>query len=123
MICTKDNKYREHYSKEDEIKANDLNIGTIVQNEVKRLGKRANLNHIEVREVTDMSALFHNLDFDGDIYLWDVSNVVDMSGMFAHSTFDGDISHWNVSNVKKHDHCFDDSPLMYQPNKQPKFNP
>ena len=123
MISTKDNKYRKHYPKEDEIKANDFNVGAIVKDEVKRLGKHANLNHIDVSQVTDMSALFHKLDFDGDIFLWDVSNVVDMSGMFANSSFDGDISHWNVGKVKNHNHCFDCSPLEKQPEKQPKFIP
>lgn len=121
MISTKDNKNRKHVSPEEDIKANDLNVGLIVKDEVKRLGRKANLNHIDVSEVTDMSALFHKLDFDGDIYLWDVGNVIDMSGMFANSTFDGDISHWNVSKVKNHDQCFDGSPLEHDPNRQPKF--
>lgn len=120
---TNDNKYRKHYPKEDEIKADDLNIGSIVKDEVKQLGKNANLNHIDVSQVTDMSALFHKLDFDGDIYLWDVSNVIDMSGMFANSTFNGDISHWDVGKVKNHNQCFEGSPLDKQPQKRPKFNP
>ena len=124
VVCTKKGAaIRKHCSMEEDIKADDSNIRSIVEKEIGRLGRNANLNHIDVSAVTDMSALFNNLDFNGDIYLWDVRNVIDMSGMFANSTFDGDISHWIVDKVKKHEHCFDNSPLANQPDKQPKFKP
>lgn len=150
-MCVSSGKFREKYhlhdSCEDSIKANDDNIREIVEKEISRLGETANLNHIDVSGVKDMSGLFRNLDFNGDIYQWDVFNVTDMSGMFEYSTFDGDISYWDVSNVedmtdmfnhskfkgdishwdvrkvKKHDCCFDGSPLEKQTEKQPKFNP
>jgi len=139
-----------HKSDENPIKASDDNIQKIVDMEISRLSclsESVNLNHIDVSEVTDMSGLFRRLDINVDVFLWDTHNVVDMSGMFEYSTFDGDISYWDVSNVedmtdmfnhskfkgdishwdvskvKKHDCCFDGSPLEKQPNKQPKFNP
>ena len=110
-----------HY--EEVIKATDDTIRDILKEEIKRLGENADLDHIDVSEVTNMSYLFLNSHFNGYIETWDVCNVTDMTGMFINSKFDGNISNWNVSNVKKHDCCFNGSPLEKQPAKQPKFNP
>ena len=94
---------------EQTIKATNKTIKQIVEQEVHRLGNNADLNHIDVSEVTDMSNLFdfidQELEFDEDlqkwdISQWDVSNVVNMEGMFANSLFNGDISNWDVSNVR-----------------------
>ncbi|MDD7498889.1 BspA family leucine-rich repeat surface protein, partial [Fibrobacter sp.] len=52
-----------------------------------------------VSDVSNMSGLFYGSNFNGDISKWDVSSVTDMSYMFAESKFFGDISKWNVSNV------------------------
>lgn len=104
------------------IQATNDNIRSIVRAEIKQ-DAHADLNLIDVSAVTNLSYLFLNSPFDGDISTWDVSNVTDMTGMFMKSKFSGNISHWNVSKVTKHAMCFDDSPLMNQPDKQPKFNP
>lgn len=112
------NKTRRSYYKET---ANDENIKTIVDGEIKSHGVFANLNNIDVENVYDMSDLFYGKDFNGNISGWDVSNVKNMCRMFYGSTFNGDISHWNVCNVKYHAEFCDNSPLANRPDKQPKF--
>src|SRR5690554_2017686 len=85
---------------EKRIVANDENIIDVVKSEIERLGNDADLNHIDVSQVTDMWSLFEGSDFNGDISKWDVGNVWDMSWMFAGSQFNQDISSWDVGNVK-----------------------
>lgn len=85
---------------EKTIIATNETIKEIVKSEIERLGNNADLNHIDVSQVTDMSHLFEESEFDGDISNWDVSNVTNMEYMFYSSFFDGDISKWHVSSVK-----------------------
>lgn len=59
----------------------------------------ADLNYIDISDVSNMSYLFSSLRFNGDISKWDVSNVKDMSNMFNFSNFNQDISMWNISKV------------------------
>ena len=71
-----------------------------------------NLNWIDTSDVTDMSELFAEWNFNADISKWNVSNVTNMHGMFRGNlfgirardfsvmqTFNRDISKWDVSNV------------------------
>jgi surface protein len=52
-------------------------------------------------QVTDMSYLFGNTDFQGDIGYWDTSNVTSMAFMFAGAEqFNQDISGWDTSKVE-----------------------
>lgn len=67
---------------------------------INRQGVRTSLNHIDVSGIKDMSNLFENSLFNGDISQWDVSGVETMHSMFRMSIFEGDISEWNVKNVK-----------------------
>ena len=79
--------------------ATDKTINDIVKREIKKYGPNANLNHIDVSNVTNMENMFEGSRFNGDISHWDVSNVTNMNGMFCDSKFNGDISNWDVSNV------------------------
>jgi surface protein len=57
----------------------------------------------------DVSLMFSDSKFNGDISHWDVLNVKCMSYMFENSYFNGDISKWDVSNVEQMEHMFSDS--------------
>ena len=85
---------------EKKIVVNDGNVRYVVRAEIKRLGNKADLNHIDVSGVTDMWSLFNSSNFNGDISKWDVSNVEHMGAMFFNSKFNQDISKWDVSNVE-----------------------
>ena len=73
----------------------------MIKDEISKNGVNCSLNHIDVSEITDMTAMFYDSDFMGDISKWDVSNVTNMEGMFyGCKSFNQDISNWDVSNVK-----------------------
>jgi hypothetical protein len=63
---------------------------------VKVLGKKCNLNWIDISGIDDMSRMFMYSSFNGDISRWDVAHVIKMDYMFYNSEFNGDISSWNV---------------------------
>ena len=72
--------------------------------------KNADLNDIDVSEITDMSRLFMDLRWDIcniDISKWNVSKVTNMSNMFNLCFyFDCDLSSWDVSKVENMDFMF-----------------
>ena len=69
----------------------------IVYKRMKERGRYANLNDIYTGDITDMSYLFDDSSFNGDISNWDVSNVTDMNHMFDWSDFDKNISDWKIN--------------------------
>ena len=79
----------------------------LIKRRMKEQGPRCDLNDIDVSRIKDMSLLFDNSPFDGDISKWDVSSVEDMFAMFYDSQFKGDISQWNVRNVECMDSMFE----------------
>lgn len=107
------NRYLSNKIKAFDIKATDETIHKIVKDELDRLGHYADLNHIDVSEVTNMDSLFgcdqfglddlgpKYKDLNPDISRWDVSNVKDMWGMFKKcKNFNQDLSRWDVSSVE-----------------------
>ena len=74
---------------------------TIIKQELERQGPDADLNHIDVSEIRDMSTLFVHLKIKNiKIDSWDVSNVTNMDNMFHNCyEFNSDLSRWDVSNV------------------------
>ena len=56
-----------------------------VSNEQEALEKYGDISNWNVSNVTDMSDMFNDTEFNGDISKWDVSNVTDMSDMFINS--------------------------------------
>ena len=131
------NYYNYHPKTRDELKE-------LVNKLIEERGDEADLNDIDTSEITDMTTLFYNSKFNGDIsnwnvsnvkymmYMfhnskftgengdisnWDVSNVKDMMYMFCDSKFNGDISNWNVSNVVDMSYMFNGNPLEKNPPK------
>ena len=93
LIIKKGNNYKYYPETKEELK-------DIILKRIKEEGNEVDLNDIDVSKITDMSSLFEDTDFNGDISKWDVSNVTNMSYMFYGCiSFNQDISTWNVSNV------------------------
>ena len=72
----------------------------LINETTKKEGWKCDLNFIDVSKIKDMTHVFCQSEFNGDISRWDVSNVRVMDGMFLDSDFNGDISKWDVSNVR-----------------------
>ena len=92
----------------------------IIKQRIEQEGDEVDLNDIDVLEITDMHGLFLDLDFNGDISEWDVSNVTNMTNMFYRcEKFNQDISKWDVSNVKDMSYMFDNCSI--EEKYKPKF--
>ena len=81
-------------------------LENIISQATKLFGNKCDINWIDVSSITDMSYLFYESRFNGDISKWDVSNVINMNNMFIGSEFNSDISNWDVSNVTGMDYMF-----------------
>jgi surface protein len=88
------------------IAKNKQHLQNLIDAEIFQSGNDCDLNHIDTSSIADMSYMFAQMAFNGDISQWDVSNVTTMERMFFNARFDGDISNWNVSNVRDMDHMF-----------------
>ena len=99
-LIIKKNKYNYFPQTNEELKA-------IIKKRIKEEGKKVDLNDIDTSKITDMSHLFENTNFNGDISNWNVSNVKNMNSIFAScKKFNSDISSWDVSNVTNMSYMF-----------------
>ena len=72
----------------------------IVDDRIEKEGNECDLNDIDTSLIEDMSWIFAESKFNGDISNWNISNVNSMRGMFKDSQFNRDISRLDVSNVR-----------------------
>ena len=83
------------------------------------VGDSANLppiNQWDTSQITNMSGLFSNLNFNEDISIWNVSNVINMSKMFENAiSFNQPLNNWNVSNVTNMSKMFENARNFNQP--------
>ena len=94
VIKKKSNQYKYFPETKEELRE-------IIEKRIKDEGKEVDLNDIDVSKINDMSRLFEDLDFNGDISKWNVSKVKNMMCMFVCCTsFNQDISTWDVSKVE-----------------------
>ena len=91
---------------------NKNELKKIIEETIKEQGPRCDLNFIDTSLITDMSELFKDSIFNGDISKWNVSKVRDMYGMFFWAeSFNQPIENWNVSKVKNMRAMFKNSGL------------
>lgn len=72
------------------------------KNELKNIiSSGGNPTKVCTSKITDMSDLFRNSNFNGDLNHWDVRNVTNMISMFSDAKkFNGKINLWDVANVR-----------------------
>jgi hypothetical protein len=68
--------------------------------------ENANMNWIDVSNITDFTYAFRGLKHTIDISRWDVSNAETFDCMFRYSKFNGNIGDWDVRNVRNFSHMF-----------------
>ena len=85
------------YTEEPQTKAE---LKALIQAAINKDSPTASLNYIDTSAISDMSKLFANSTFNGDISCWDTFNVTDMSSMFKGATaFNQNIGPWDTANV------------------------
>ena len=66
----------------------------LVHKLIKERGNKANLNDIDVSNITSMFQLFMYSEFNGDISEWDVSNITNMNYMFEKCPLEKNLPKW-----------------------------
>ena len=99
-------------------------LRSLIEQELERQGPDADLNFIDVSNITNMCLLFDKLNIRNiKIDSWNVSKVKNMDYMFwCCEKFKCDLSQWNVSNVDTYCGIFYKCRRMRSNNKPAKFN-
>ena len=85
---TKENYHNYHPKTTDDLRK-------LVKKLIKERGENADLNDIDTSEITNMSYLFYDSKFNGDISKWDVGNVTGMGlYMFYNSPLEKNPPKW-----------------------------
>jgi surface protein len=104
---------------ENEPVGSEINVEGISYLVVDNTSIKNNLNRAETlctSKVIDMSYLFLDSYFNGDISKWDVSNVKNMTGMFyGTNNFNQNLNSWDVSNVTNMSQMFYGAKNFNQP--------
>lgn len=68
------------------------------------------LENLDVSQIENLSYIFRDSLYNGDLSKWDVSNCKTMDRMFSYSEFNNDsICNWNISNLIRTDYMFANS--------------
>lgn len=89
-----------HVSKSSIVATSREHLLDLIKIEIEQHGNTCDLNHIDTSMITDMSAVFSESQFNGDISNWNVSQVKNMGKMFIFSKFSGDVSRWKPFNLE-----------------------
>lgn len=84
---------------------------------IQRRDEGKDLTKVCVSNVTDMSFLFFDSEFNQPIGNWDVRNVIDMDWMFRSSNFNQPINEWCVVAIPAEPANFSNNSLLSAENK------
>lgn len=88
----------------------------IIKDAIATYGNEVDLNFIDTSKIINMSCLFQNSNFNGNINKWNVSNVKNMDCMFSSAfKFNQPLNDWNTSNVESMCYMFSDATSFNQP--------
>lgn len=88
----------------------------IIKDAIATYGNEVDLNFIDTSKIINMSCLFQNSNFNGNINKWNVSNVKNMDCMFSSAfKFNQPLNDWNTSNVESMCYMFSDAKSFNQP--------
>lgn len=66
----------------------------IIEDTIYKKGNKCDLNFIDVSLITDMSNLFFEIDFKGDISKWNVANIRNKTFMFVDTLLEENPPEW-----------------------------